>query len=50
MIPGHQYISMVVPPASKIGLAVALGVIFGVCAYLAVNGTLVYIDWKARHL
>jgi len=50
MIPGHQYISMVVPPASKIGLAVALGVIFGVCAYLAVKGILVYIEWKETHL
>ena len=50
MIANHTYLSMVVPPASKIGLAVASGVISTVCAYLAVKGILVYIEWKETHL
>lgn len=45
MIPGHNYLSLVVPPIERLPIAAILLIGGIVCAYLFVRGVLAYAKW-----
>jgi hypothetical protein len=46
MIPGHPYLSMIVPPEERIMVAGLLILVAAVVSYLMVKGIIRYADWR----
>lgn len=46
MIPGHPYLSMIVPPEERLAVAGLLILVAAIASYLMVKGIIRYADWK----
>jgi hypothetical protein len=49
MIPGHIYLSAVIPPSDRLPEAGVLVIAAVVLSYLMVKGLIYYAEWREHH-